>query len=1685
MASFNLDRFKFTWKGTWNNNVDYRKDDIVYYQGKSYSCLAAHTSTANFYHHQDPTSRNESFTITVGIDTFDNQTQGHFYINGVEQQKLTLIKGRQYIFVQNDPSNNNYNSGVNPLLLSTVLNGDLNGGAVYNEGVTYFLDNSEVTLENYLANFATASLRELRLTLSATSPEKLYYFSPINKNLGGKLHTQYSSFWELMTDGQIWKGDWTSNTFYPLGALVNNLGDIYRVTKQHTSGASLYSNIANWEFYGQGYKWLGEWTANNEYETGQVVKYGGNIYRCKTFHTSANVTQGLEENLTAWTLISTVTNWLADYSNNFRYHVNDLVRYGGNVYRCITGHHATDPITLANWEIYNDGIEYKGDWATATYYKKNDLVKQGSSIFKVTTGHISSTFVDTSLKSSLFVPGLEFDNLWNATKEYAIGDIVSYGGYEYRATQVNSNQTPSNLTHWELLAIGYSHEGVWNQSTLYKTGDVVQYGGNLYICTSDTLAGVTPEVTAKWKLLVPSLHFKGDWDDNTQYYINDVVIFAGTSYKCIYSHLSTASDSRPDLDAELIAADYWQVLIQGKTTNVLTTKGDLQTFDTQKQKLSIGTSNKTLAVSNSLPTWVDQDTINNVFYVSMQGSDSLNTGKTIESPFATVKHACEYVLNNVDTVNENSTIFILSGVYSEILPISIPQNCALVGDELRSVVIQPAAGYLESNMFYVRNGSGIRHLTLQGLSGTLGPANAFLTKRPTAGAFVSLDPGTGVGDTSVHISTRSPYIHNVSAFGTGCVGMKVDGSLHNAGNDSILANNFTQIISDGIGCWITNLGRSELVSVYTYYCHIGYLTEGGGTIRALNGNNSYGEYGSVAEGFDSTETPLTATINNRSKDAQFSDSFSFGPAAQKILAVGFKHCGQDYSTATVTFGGSGSNGTGSYNEFRKNAVSNVRVNMDSNSITGGENYTYRVFVARSGTSSYLDLSLSDQSTAAEIVGQRIVIINGLGVGQYAKIDAYDFGTKRCTVKREFDNQPGWDHFQPGWPIESLLDSTTRYVIEPRVTFSEPSFTSTTLSPPTGSNWKYVVYGENKWVALQDGTGGTVNAAYSTDTTNWNTALNISSTAVNGLIYTGTNFIASHSGSGNTALSSTDGQTWTNVTLSATETYTDCTTDGAGKVWILGESGNISYSNDHGINWSTATSLAAASGIGQAWNKIQYGNNIIVALDIASGDLAYSTNDGTSWTKNTNKLTVNNWKDLTFGKDRFVFVGTSKCATTFDGYTVQETTNISANTEHVSYGQGLFVATGDDSVVQLSNDGNNWKSTDDAANNYNLSQVSDWQASAFGAEKWVIVNSSANVWNNMSTGTRAIARAIVRNKKIAEFAIYDCGSGYTTVPTITVTDNNATTVVNTTVYKNNGVLAPPNITNRGQGYVSLTATVNGDGFADIFQSGAEIIVDNLTSLPKPGSTIVFDGIDKDFLLSKVTNTTGSGPYGAQLRISPTIKLNESLDHGVSLSIRERYSQIRLTGHDFLDVGTGNQTNTSYPALYVEGSTILANRQPDKETFSANTGRVFYTSTDQDGNFRVGELFKVDQATGIVTINTNQFDIGGLTELSLGGVSIGGSAVVIREFSKDETFVANSHNIVPTQKAIKTYLESRISGGGSNTSTNKLVAARIIAENNNLTTIDEAPIEVNKVTKLLGGIDGHYLAVQYFDSNSGEM
>ena len=147
-----------------------------------------------------------------------------------------------------------------------------------------------------------------------------------------------------------------------------------------------------------------------------------------------------------------------------------------------------------------------------------------------------------------------------------------------------------------------------------------------------------------------------------------------------------------------------------------------------------------------------------------------------------------------------------------------------------------------------------------------------------------------------------------------------------------------------------------------------------------------------------------------------------------------------------------------------------------------------------------------------------------------------------------------------------------------------------------------------------------------------------------------------------------------------------------------------------------------------------------------------------------------------------------------------------------------------------------------------------------------------------------------------------------------------------------------------------------------------------------------------------------------------------NNGQALEIRLRYSQVRLTGHDFLQIGTGSKTTTNWP------NTPTQDSNQANEVVEDFPGRVYYVSTDQDGNFRVGEFFTVEQATGTATLDASAFNLSGLASLRLGtlGAELG---VAINEFSGDTTLGGDfaRDGAVPTQLAVKTYVDGQVGSG----------------------------------------------------------
>ena len=135
------------------------------------------------------------------------------------------------------------------------------------------------------------------------------------------------------------------------------------------------------------------------------------------------------------------------------------------------------------------------------------------------------------------------------------------------------------------------------------------------------------------------------------------------------------------------------------------------------------------------------------------------------------------------------------------------------------------------------------------------------------------------------------------------------------------------------------------------------------------------------------------------------------------------------------------------------------------------------------------------------------------------------------------------------------------------------------------------------------------------------------------------------------------------------------------------------------------------------------------------------------------------------------------------------------------------------------------------------------------------------------------------------------------------------------------------------------------------------------------------------------------------------------------ITTRLSLLRVTGHDFVDIGTGGYATTRIPNdLY---GPPINKPQQSREVKEKGPARVYYATTDQDGNFRVGKAFTVNQAQGSVSINA-PIDLSNLSSISL-KKDLGPP---ISEFSTDNTMVSEADYKVPTEQAVANYLNRRL-------------------------------------------------------------
>ena len=161
--------------------------------------------------------------------------------------------------------------------------------------------------------------------------------------------------------------------------------------------------------------------------------------------------------------------------------------------------------------------------------------------------------------------------------------------------------------------------------------------------------------------------------------------------------------------------------------------------------------------------------------------------------------------------------------------------------------------------------------------------------------------------------------------------------------------------------------------------------------------------------------------------------------------------------------------------------------------------------------------------------------------------------------------------------------------------------------------------------------------------------------------------------------------------------------------------------------------------------------------------------------------------------------------------------------------------------------------------------------------------------------------------------------------------------------------------------------------------------NATAIPTiaNGSVTTIDMISNGTQYTSVPNVTVSAPnvgintatatavlrpiyYGVDSATQPvagvstiTLKtnLNNTVGVGTTVFLARQSFQI-VSSHSFQYIGAGNTIETAYPSK--GGVTIQEN-----EVVKLDGGDIVYTSTDQDGNFRIGDGVVIDQAAGAIT------------------------------------------------------------------------------------------------------------------------
>ena len=1274
-------------------------------------------------------------------------------------------------------------------------------------------------------------------------------------------------------------------------------------------------------------------------------------------------------------------NWRGAWVASTEYLIDDIVKFGSNTYVCTQNHtsvsseenwYTTD--AAGKWSLHTEGITHRGEWQSNTYYKPNDIIKYGNTQYRVTDAFSSVGFSTSNLEE--YLQSFNYEDTWDSATEYQVGDVVAYGGYTYVSTKTNTDSIPPyNLTEdWDIQTTGFNVLGEYSASANYIQGDVVQYGGNTYVAIT-TSVNTVPTTIANWKTVAKGFNWRGTWGAGTQYQLGDVVKRQSNSYVGVNTGGSLGQDPATDS-----TNTYWDNLVEGAANNVMTTSGDLTYYTTGATRLPAGTNGQVLVIDKStgLPAWEDNSITHPVYYVSEEGDDT-NSGENLSRSFASIKHACGIATGP-------ATIYVKAGTYEETLPIVVPPLVSIVGDNIRTSKVKPKTGDAHYQVLTLNTSpSGTHNVS----NASYDPIGGDLEL--TIGSHLYTDRDSiNLADNSLKFTcnfngdgqvTEKTYPRASGATG---------GQTFNTGKDyvqgqdipikSVTATTITINVNGGHGA-ITDVTYHQFVSATggavtkakPYVSYGSSISNGAGDKWASILTSSYDEktvhirpvsggLWSTGDTWEDGISDITITDVDTRANAESVMFFLSDKTMLKDLLMtdmsGFAKAGLA-ATITASIDGSVVTGTNFYPDLVGTTVTGAGVSIGTKVSGFTNDTTIEVDVKQVLASTDLTFTAQESDPNNATIKGVFVQLNPESAIEKSPYISNCSATSITGIGAIVD---GEHHRQFK---DNINPSNKSIVFDSFTNIHDNGMAFWVTGGAAAEMVSCFTY--YNWISYAATRGGRIRSL--AGNSSWGTYGVVSS--------------------GFSPLEKAREGTLEGLVLG----YDDSTRVGTG------------FEKGERVRGSTSEALGLINAVqGTAQENLYYSLISEGPAGIGTGFVQGETITGQ--TSGTTATLLPN-TSANRGQSGFTLVcaGLSTTPTLEENGSIEFVTGIGnggLNSELISGADPFtFLITG------VSIDGA------DGRGNVNIDRAklaSTGAAHTGGTTEFInypLMGNSTTTLTPTGASDTTINVASITGFAANQFALL--GDELVKIDSLP----SSTSMLVTREQEGAGAAASYNI---GQSVVSIGSSQMLNQ-AECFKDFTGVATNFRAVNPNKfwDGVNAYTKVDDEFI--QVTGVS-TDPHGLATLTLVEEKAAKGYDNQ-DIKIRYIYSQARLTGHDFLQVGTGGTVTTNWPGVPAQDP-IQAN-----EITEGFPGRVFYVSTDQDGNFRVGKYFRVNQATGAATLNANTFDLSGLTELRLGsiGAQLGAS---INEFSTDGALSQNSNSKVPTQAAVRTFVGVQTTG-----------------------------------------------------------